>query len=151
MKIFYSSSEEETINFGRKIASFLKPGNVIALIGELGSGKTTFTKGVALGLGVKSADMVVSPSFVLLKEYKGKIPLYHFDLYRLDKIEQLEQLGYEEYFYGKGISLIEWAERAEPLLPANYLKIQLFHRKINERLIKISAVGLKFRDLVNKI
>lgn len=151
MKIFYSSSKEETINFGKKVATFLKPSDVIALIGELGSGKTTFTKGVALGLRVKLTDTIVSPSFVLLKEYKGKIPLYHFDLYRLDKIEQLEQLGYEEYFYGKGVSIIEWAGKAKSFLPHHYLKIQLFHKKINERLIKISAVGLKFKDLVNKI
>jgi tRNA threonylcarbamoyladenosine biosynthesis protein TsaE len=151
MKIFYSSSEEETVSFGRKIAGFLKPSEVVALIGELGTGKTTFTKGVGLGLGVRSIDTVLSPSFVLLKEYKGRIPLYHFDLYRLDKMERLEQFGYEEYFYGKGISIIEWAEKAESLLPTDYLKIELFHKKINERLIKVSAVGLKFKDLVKKI
>lgn len=151
MKTFYSASEQETINFGKKLAAHLKPSDVVALIGELGSGKTTFTKGIALGLGVKSADSIISPSFVLLREYKGQAPLYHFDLYRLDKIEQLEQLGYEEYFYGKGISIIEWAEKAESFLPGNYLKIELFHKKLNERIIKVSALGLKFKDLLNKL
>lgn len=151
MKIFYSLNQQETINLGKRIAKLLKPSDVVALIGELGSGKTTFTKGLALGLGIKSADKVLSPSFVLLKEYKGRIPLYHFDLYRLDKIEQLEQLGYEEYFYGQGVSAIEWAEKAKALLPAEYLKIKFFHKKINERLIKITGLGAKYKGLIKKI
>lgn len=141
MKTFYSRNEEETINLGKKLAGSLKPGGVIALMGELGSGKTTLTKGIALGLGVKSADSVISPSFVLVREYKGKVPLYHFDLYRLNKIEDLEQLGYEEYFYGKGVTIVEWAEKAKSLLPSCYLKIELLHKKINERLIKIENIS----------
>ena len=150
MKTFYSLNYQDTVNLGQKIARCLKPSTLVALIGELGSGKTTFTKGLSLGLGIKSADMVVSPSFVLLKEYKGKIPLYHFDLYRLNKIQDLEQLGYEEYFYGNGLSVVEWAEKAEELLPEDYLKVELSHRKINERLIKITSVGRKYKDLIKK-
>lgn len=150
MKTFYSLNYQDTVNLGQKIARCLKPSTLVALIGELGSGKTTFTKGLSLGLGIKSADMVVSPSFVLLKEYKGKIPLYHFDLYRLNKIQDLEQLGYEEYFYGNGLNVVEWAEKAEELLPEDYLKVELFHRKINERLIKITSVGRKYKDLIKK-
>ena len=150
MKTFYSLNYQDTVNLGQKIARCLKPSTLVALIGELGSGKTTFTKGLSLGLGIKSADMVVSPSFVLLKEYKGKIPLYHFDLYRLNKIQDLEQLGYEEYFYGNGLNVVEWAEKAEELLPEDYLKVELSHRKINERLIKITSVGRKYKDLIKK-
>lgn len=124
MKII-SKSVDETIDIGSKLARTLKPGDVVALIGDLGAGKTVFTKGIARGLGVKNVRYVNSPTFVVIKEYKGKIPLYHFDLYRLDKTTVLDAENYEEYFYGDGVSVVEWAEKIGKLLPKRHIEVRL--------------------------
>ena len=115
-----TNSSEETKEFGRNLTSRLKPGSVIALIGPLGSGKTVLVQGICSALEVKEA--VTSPSFVIINEYPGRLGgspiwVYHFDLYRLENLEEFAKLGYEEYFYGKGITLIEWAEKVTPFLP----------------------------------
>ncbi|MEK6714868.1 MAG: tRNA (adenosine(37)-N6)-threonylcarbamoyltransferase complex ATPase subunit type 1 TsaE [Candidatus Omnitrophota bacterium] len=131
-----SKSVDETKEIGRKIAKKLKAANIVALFGELGSGKTVLVKGIAEALGVK-ANRVVSPTFVLLREYKAKIPLYHFDLYRLGKTDS-QRLGFDEYLFGSGISVIEWADRIEPSLPQKYLRIEISIIDKNKRLIKIT-------------
>lgn len=123
MKII-TNSEQETIKLGEQLGRHLKKGDVLGLIGELGSGKTTLVKGIASGLGVKEKDNVSSPSFVLIKEYKGRVPLYHFDLYRLDKIKDVGYLGLEEYLFDDGVCVIEWAEKMKMLLP-DYLQVDL--------------------------
>ena len=107
LTIFYKEtlSEEETKELASTLASFLKPNDVITLEGDLGAGKTTFTKGLALGLGVKR--MVTSPTFVIVKEYEGTMPLYHMDVYRLENME--EDIGFKEYFNGEGVSVVEWS------------------------------------------
>jgi tRNA threonylcarbamoyladenosine biosynthesis protein TsaE len=115
-----TNSAEETKEFGRNLTSRLKPGSVVALIGPLGSGKTVLAQGICSALEVKEA--VTSPSFVIINEYPGRLGgspiwVYHFDLYRLENLEEFAKLGYEEYFYGKGITLIEWAEKVTPFLP----------------------------------
>jgi tRNA threonylcarbamoyladenosine biosynthesis protein TsaE len=115
-----TNSAEETKEFGRNLTSRLKPGSVIALIGPLGSGKTVLAQGICSALEVKEA--VTSPSFVIINEYPARLGgspiwVYHFDLYRLENLEEFAKLGYEEYFYGKGITLIEWAEKVTPFLP----------------------------------
>ena len=120
-----SKSIEETIKIGEKLARRLKPGDVVALIGDLGAGKTVFTKGIAKGLGVKKVMYVNSPTFVIIKEYKAGIPLYHFDLYRLDHSSVIDAENFEEYFYGRGVTVIEWADKIRKLLPKRYVEVRL--------------------------
>jgi tRNA threonylcarbamoyladenosine biosynthesis protein TsaE len=118
-----TASPEETERLGESIGRALEPGIVVALIGELGAGKTTLTKGIARGLDVP--DLVHSPTFTLIHEHKGPLPVYHFDLYRLDTIEQIEDLGYEDYFHAPGVTIVEWAEKIESLLPDDHLEIRI--------------------------
>ncbi|MDD5495801.1 MAG: tRNA (adenosine(37)-N6)-threonylcarbamoyltransferase complex ATPase subunit type 1 TsaE [Candidatus Omnitrophica bacterium] len=132
-----SKSVEETIGIGAKLAAKLKRGDVVALVGELGSGKTVLTKGIAKGLGVKDVRYVNSPTFVIIKEYKGRIPLYHFDLYRLDHASALDSLSYEEYFYGDGVTVVEWADKIRKLLPKRYIEVKLSVAGENRRKIDI--------------
>lgn len=132
-----SNSVEETIEIGSKLAKKLRRGDVVALIGNLGSGKTVFTKGIAKGLGVKDVRYVNSPSFVIIKEYEGKIPLYHFDLYRPDKSTVLDSESYEEYFYANGVTVIEWADKIRKILPKRYIEVRLSVAGENKRKIEI--------------
>ena len=134
---FISNSVEETIRIGVKLARNLKKGSVVALVGDLGSGKTVLTKGIAEGLGVKNPRYVNSPTFVIIKEYKGKLPLYHFDLYRLNKSTVLDAESYEEYFYDDGVTVVEWAEKIRPLLPKKYIEVKLKVTGENKRKIEI--------------
>lgn len=120
-----SNNVEETIGIGERLAKKLRAGDCVALIGDLGSGKTILTKGIARGLGVKNAKYVNSPTFVIIKEYKGKLPLYHFDLYRLNRSSLIDAETFEEYFYGDGITVIEWADKVRELLPKRYLEVKL--------------------------
>ena len=121
MKVIYTESPEETKNLGKKIAKNLKKGDVLGFIGELGSGKTTLIKGIVKFLTNKEA---ISPSFVLIREYEGKIPVYHFDLYRLQDEKELETTGWQEYF-DRGIILIEWAEKVKNYLPEKTIFIKI--------------------------
>ncbi len=120
---FETDSEKATILLGERLAGFLKPGGVVAFYGELGSGKTTIIKGFARGLGVR--ETVKSPSFVIVTEYKGRIPVYHIDLYRIANPDEFVEIGIESYLQGNGVCLIEWAEKAESLLPDNTVRIHL--------------------------
>jgi tRNA threonylcarbamoyladenosine biosynthesis protein TsaE len=120
-----TNSVSETIEFGILLGRCLDAGDVVALYGELGSGKTTLTKGLAAGLGAKELDAVRSPTFVLLNLYKGRLPIYHVDLYRIQTLERLHDIGYEEYAFGDGIMVIEWAEKAEGALPESAIRIRL--------------------------
>jgi tRNA threonylcarbamoyladenosine biosynthesis protein TsaE len=119
-----TNSAEETMLIAEKLAKGLKPGDIIALSGDMGSGKTTFTKGIGKGLGVKDSKRINSPTFVLIKEYSGKIPLYHLDLYRLDTLKEIENLAVEEYIYGTGVTVIEWAEKIKCLLPEKRILVK---------------------------
>jgi len=120
-----SKSVKETLQFGEKLAKRLKKGDFVALIGDLGTGKTFLTKGIAKGLGVKNSRYVNSPTFVIIKEYKGKLPLYHFDLYRLDHPGMLDAENFEEYFYGDGVSVVEWADKIKGLLPKKRWEVRM--------------------------
>lgn len=124
-----TSNAEETRKFGERLARKLRAGDVVALIGALGSGKTCLAQGICRGLGV--TGYVTSPSFTIINEYQGYLPIYHFDLFRLQDVTELFDLGYEEYFYGNGICLVEWAEKVEELLPEERVKITL--RRVGER------------------
>lgn len=115
-----TDSPQETIEFAKRFASDLKPGNILCLEGPLGSGKTTFIKGLAQGLGLKHPEQVKSPTFVLMRIYKAKMPLYHFDCYRLDSTEELENIGFEDFVNDpRAITCIEWAEKAKSLIPVH--------------------------------
>jgi tRNA threonylcarbamoyladenosine biosynthesis protein TsaE len=146
MKIV-TDSAQETVLLGKKLGRHLKKGDVLGLIGELGSGKTTMVQGIASGLGVSQKEAVASPSFVLIKEYRGRIPLYHFDLYRLDKIKDIEYLGVEEYLYNDGVCVIEWAEKMKMLLP-DYLQVNLTVKGENKREFKFLAHDKRYEDSI---
>lgn len=118
-------SPDETILLGEAIGRGAGGGLVIALIGEMGSGKTKLTQGIAKGLGVPEDFRVTSPTFTLINEYPGRFFLYHFDLYRISGPDDLLDLGYEEYFYGEGIVVLEWAERAKNLLPTERIDVEI--------------------------
>ena len=150
--IIISQSESKTKKIGRAIASKLMPGDIICLFGQLGAGKTVLAKGVAAGLGVDDAE-VISPSFVLMRQHRGKeLTLYHFDLYRLEALPHIAALGYEEYFYGAGITVVEWAERLKGLLPGQYLKIEAsLTKKNSERRFKFTALGSRYKKLLEEI
>lgn len=137
MKKFITTNREETMKLGRGLARGFKAGQLVALIGELGSGKTTLVKGIAEGLGVRDSRYVNSPTFVIIKEYTGKLPLYHFDVYRLGCPDELEAIGYEEYFYGPGVCVVEWADKIKNLLPKSYIEIKIEIVNENERKITI--------------
>ena len=122
--IFYSNSAIETENFAKKLAQKAKTGNIYCLNGDLGAGKTAFAKGFAKGLGIE--DDIVSPTFTLINEYfSGNLPLYHFDVYRIQDITEMQDTGYEEYFYGDGICLIEWSVLIKELIPASAISISI--------------------------
>lgn len=120
-----SESPEETMAIGERLAKSLAKGSVVALIGDLGSGKTVLTKGIAKGLGVRNARYVNSPTFVIIKEYTGKLPLYHFDVYRLTKAGMIDMENFEEYFYGDGVSVVEWADKIIDSLPSKRIEVRM--------------------------
>ena len=122
--IIETYSAEETFNFGKKIGQLAKPGQIVTLIGDLGVGKTVFTQGVAQGLGI--TEPINSPTFTIIQVYEsGRIPFYHFDVYRIGDIEEMEEIGYDDYFFGEGICLIEWANLLEELHPENIISITI--------------------------
>lgn len=122
--VFESTSSQMTFEFAKKIGEKLKSGDVLCLDGDLGVGKTVFTKGVAAGLGIK--DDVSSPTFTLIQEYYGgRLPLYHFDVYRIDGLWDMDDLGYEEYFYGEGVCLVEWGSMIKELFPENTIYVRI--------------------------
>ncbi len=143
MHTFCTDSAEKTVLLGEKIGQIIKPGDIIALHGSLGCGKTTIVKGIARGLGID--EEITSPSFTLISEYTGRIPLYHMDLYRIDNLEEFELLGAEEMLYGPGVSLIEWAEKIEQLLPEYHISITFFIDHENNRQIKIVGIHEEIR------
>ncbi len=146
-----SKSISETLNIGRCLSRRLRPGDIICLSGQLGSGKTVLAKGIARGLGIKKQE-IVSPTFVLLRQYsEGRAPLYHFDLYRLKSPEDILGLGYEEYLYGDGITVVEWPDRLGCLTPQDYLLITLEMRGEKKRRLKFKAFGKNYQRLLRQI
>lgn len=117
-----SRSEKETRELGSKLGREAQAGQIYTLVGDLGVGKTVFTQGLAEGLGIM--EPVNSPTFTILQIYEeGRLPLYHFDVYRIDDVEEMDEIGYEDYFYGEGVCLIEWANLIEDILPEHYTEI----------------------------
>ncbi len=151
MVIIKTLSAAETGGLGSILGGLLQAGDVITLNGELGSGKTCFAAGVAKGLGI--IERVTSPTFNLINEYDGKLPLYHLDVYRLASPEELEDLGFEEYFYGSGITMVEWAELVEQYLPAERLDIFIEKQQgdDNLRILRIIPRGVRYNKLVEEL
>ncbi|MGE4357276.1 MAG: tRNA (adenosine(37)-N6)-threonylcarbamoyltransferase complex ATPase subunit type 1 TsaE [Candidatus Omnitrophota bacterium] len=150
MKKFITKNEIETKKIGKELGKNLVSGDIIALMGELGAGKTVLVKGIAQSLGIP-AQLINSPSFVLIREYPAKINLYHFDLYRLKNLNEIETLGWEEYLSKKGILIIEWAERMRDILPEEYLCVKMKILDTREREIKLIPHGERYRKLLNKL
>lgn len=145
--MFQSEGSEQTQQFAEKLAKLLQPGDVIALEGDLGAGKTTFTKGLAVGLGIKRT--VNSPTFTIIKEYHGTMPLYHMDVYRVEN--EFEDLGFDEYFSGDGVTVVEWAHLIGDQLPTENLKIFLYHDHENGRKIELQPSGSRYEQLCEEI
>lgn len=123
-EIFETYSMQETFALGEQVGRTVKPGTVIALIGDLGVGKTVFTQGVAAGLGIRGP--VNSPTFTIMQVYEeGRLPFYHFDVYRIGDVEEMDEIGYEDCFYGNGVCLVEWADLIEELLPADVCRVTI--------------------------
>lgn len=145
-----SNSVNQTMQLGIRLSRLLNKGSIICLFGEFGSGKTVLVKGIAKGLGV-NPRCIISPSFVLMRQHKSKIPLNHFDFYRLKDLKQILDIGYEEFIYSGAISAIEWADRLKGYLPGEYLEIRLEVSGENKRLIKLKARGKLYRNLLRRL
>ncbi len=141
-----TTSAEETTALGERLGKMLSPGDVLALFGDLGAGKTTLTRGIALGLGL-AAD-IHSPTFTLIHEHPGAVPLYHVDLYRLSSEEEIETLGLDEYIYSDGVTIIEWADRMESLLPNDRLDITLRMVGDTERELTFETESERVRKII---
>jgi tRNA threonylcarbamoyladenosine biosynthesis protein TsaE len=142
-------SPEQTQEFGRRLGKLANPGDVILLVGKLGAGKTCLTQGIAWGLGID--DYAASPSFVLVRELHGRMPLYHLDFYRLENLAEIAELGLDDYFYGQGVSVVEWAEKALELLPPEHLLIEMSYISDNERRLKLKPRGKRYREMVARL
>ena len=141
--IYETYSAEETAALGEKLGREAKPGDVCTLMGDLGVGKTVLTQGIAKGLGITEA--VSSPTFTIVQVYEeGRLPFYHFDVYRIGDIEEMEEIGYDDYFFGNGVCMIEWAELIEELIPENSIHVTIekdLEKGFDYRKITIEEVG----------
>jgi len=146
-----TSGEEQTVALGHQLGALSAGGDVFLLCGELGAGKTCLIRGIATGLGV--AEYAFSPSFVLVREYRGRLTLYHMDFYRLEQLQEVAELGIEEYLFGDGVCAIEWAERATGLLPEEHLRIELAYvpDAMEQRGIRLSAAGARYETLLEQL
>lgn len=147
--LIITNSPAETEELGVRLGRLAWPGAVFWLVGKLGAGKTCLTRGIALGLGVDGS--VLSPSFVLVRELPGRIPLYHADLYRLDSPAELAELGLEEYICGEGLTVIEWADKGRGFLPAEHLLIEIEYGEGGIRCFRLTAYGPDYAVLLQKI
>jgi phosphoribosylanthranilate isomerase len=143
-----SHSPDFTKELAGEIGRRLKPGSLVALCGELGSGKTVFTQGLAAGLDVEG--IVTSPTFVIINEHQGRLTLYHIDTYRLNSSDDMRELGYEEYFYGDGVTAVEWAHKIEDLLPEEYLRVELEVKGESDRKLSFIPFGDDYISLVDE-
>lgn len=140
---YLTESSEDTIKLGQQLGAILQRGDVVALVGELGSGKTWFTKGLALGLGISPSIVVTSPSFSLVNEYEGRFTFYHMDLFRLDNLSEVLSAGLEEYLYNGEVVVMEWADRCPEILPEQMIKVEfiILDEHLNEHLRNITISG----------
>lgn len=151
MNKFLTHSTKETRELGQKIGRLLKAGDLVALEGPLGSGKTTLVKGIAKGLNVKDSEEVVSPTFVLIHEYEAREKIYHIDWYRLSSVKGQDKLLAQECFDSKGVTLVEWAERGKGIFPKELIQIHMKYQGQDKRMIEISAKGKKYKNFISSI
>ena len=144
-----SHSPEQTQKFGVRIGEIALPGDTFLLVGGLGAGKTCLTQGIAWGLNIE--EYAVSPSFVVIRELHGRLPLYHIDFYRLDHLQEIAQLGLDDYLYGNGVCVVEWAEKGLSLLPVEHLLIELSYVSDTERSFKLKPSGKRYRNIVAQL
>lgn len=153
IQIVHSESADETFSLGRRLGSICQPGDIILLNGELGVGKTVFSKGFGEGLGIE--EPISSPTFTLIQIYEGgRLPLYHFDVYRIADVWEMDEIGYEDYFFGNGVCLIEWAVRIEELLPEKTISVTIEknlekgfdYRRITIKGLDMEAMNEDIRD-----
>ena len=144
--VLNSHSARETTRIGRILGQFAEVGDVFLLSGELGAGKTCLTQGIAKGLGIE--EYVRSPTFVLVSVHKGRLPLYHIDIYRLDEVAEVVDLGLDEYLAGDGVSVIEWASKALEVFPQPYMLVTLDYEGEKERQIRLEPVGERYERLL---
>ena len=149
--VVQTRSASETVRIGKTIGARLLSGDVIALVGELGAGKTQLIKGLAAGVGVGNSAYVSSPSFTLIHEYPGEMPFYHIDLFRLDREKEAEELGLEVYFQGSGVTAIEWADKIPFLLPKEILFVSIAYRDRNMRTLEITGKGKRYENLIEEL
>jgi tRNA threonylcarbamoyladenosine biosynthesis protein TsaE len=140
---------EETAALGRRLGEKLFPGAVVALVGQLGAGKTNLVRAIAEGLGIANPDLVSSPTFVLIQEYDARLPIYHFDAYRLRTEAEFAELGAYEYFAGGGVCLVEWADKVRGVLPKEYLEVRMHITGPESRRIEMEAHGERHVELVS--
>lgn len=143
------SDLDATVQLGRRLGALLFPGAVIALVGPLGAGKTHLTRAIAEGLGIPDSRLVTSPTFVLIQEYPGRLPIYHCDAYRLHSVQEFLDLGALEYFEGDGVCLIEWADRIESCLPEEHLRIDIEPTGPTERRVTLTARGKRYLEMMD--
>ena len=144
-----SRSPEETQRLGRELGCAARSGDVILLVGNLGAGKTCLTQGIAWGLDIDGYAR--SPSFVVVNEYKGRLPMYHIDLYRLDSIAEIADLGLDDYLYGQGLCVVEWADKALNLMPPQNLLIKIDFVSGNERKLELTAHENHYKEMLSEI
>jgi tRNA threonylcarbamoyladenosine biosynthesis protein TsaE len=144
-----SRSLEETHKLGTRLGELAQPGDIYLLSGNLGAGKTCLTQGIVWGLG--STEHALSPTFVLMRELKGRLPLYHIDLYRLDDIQEISDLGLDDYLCGKGLCVIEWGEKGLSILPAEHLMIKIEYLGDNERSFEFIPRGKRYEKLLARL
>jgi tRNA threonylcarbamoyladenosine biosynthesis protein TsaE len=138
---FLTNSPEETEALGRHLGALLGPGDFLALRGDLGGGKTCFTRGVVQAVAPESAHLVASPTFAIMNHYPGRLPVYHFDFYRMAAEDDITDLGFMDYLYGEGVCIVEWSERLESLLPADHLRVTFHYAGDDSRRITVETRG----------
>lgn len=144
----YLDGEEQTKEIGYKLGKLLTPGSVICLIGDLGAGKTTMTQSLAKAIGVD--DYITSPTFTIVNEYEGDMPLYHFDVYRIGSSEEMYDIGYDEYINSDGVCIIEWANLINDILPDEYLDIELSYKDMGREMV-LKPIGEKYKKIVEEL
>ena len=144
-----SHSPEQTQKLGVRIGELALPGDTFLLVGDLGAGKTCLTQGIAWGLGIK--EYAASPSFIVVRELYGRLPLYHIDLYRLDHLEEIVELGLDDYLYGSGVCVVEWAEKGLSVLPVEHLLIQISYLSDTERSFQFKPSGKRYLKMLAQL
>jgi tRNA threonylcarbamoyladenosine biosynthesis protein TsaE len=144
-----TESPEETQRLGNRLGKLAQVGDVFLLVGGLGAGKTCLTQGIAWGLDIEG--YATSPSFVVVNQYQGRLPLYHIDLYRLDRLEEVIELGLDDYLYGRGVCVVEWAEKALDMFPKEHLLVEMSYLSDTSRNLVLKPVGERYVELLSQL